>query len=342
MHRKTFTLLFLLTIFTSSSITFSTLSSMASSFTSVSVEPRVITGLEIGNSFTINITVTNVTDLYAWQFILYYKSSILNATGKTEGPFLKRGAPTFFNVANFTDNYNATHGMISLAATRLAPSEEGIDGTGVLATVTFMTKAYGNSPLHLTETLLIDSAVPFGKKISHEVHDGRVHVGLIDVAIINVEAPLFAPMETIVLVNVTVENQGVVTQTFDVTFNYDGNPGETKTIFELVPEATQTVTFVLDTTPLKGEYPLTATATQVPGETDTEDNNYDAGTILITILGDVTGDFEVNIIDIATIALAFGSEPGDTSWNPYTDLDHNNLINIIDLSIAAINFGAKI
>jgi hypothetical protein len=53
----------------------------AAAFTTIlSVEPSFLTGLETGKSFAVNITVTNVTGLYGWQFALYYKSPILNAT----------------------------------------------------------------------------------------------------------------------------------------------------------------------------------------------------------------------------------------------------------------------
>jgi hypothetical protein len=416
----------------------------------MSVDPPVITGLEMGVSFTVNITITNVTDLYGWQFTLYYKSSVLNATGVSEGPFLKQdGANTFFFMAEFTDNYNVTHGQIVLTASRIAPTVTGTNGTGTIAAVAFKTVAYGNSPLDLTDTKLSDSTEPFGKEISHEVHDGRVHVGLIDIAITNVAAPLNVLKGKLALINITVENQGIITETFDVTLHYSGTPIATKTVTELPPAATQTLTFPWDTTPIPiGEYLLTATATIIPGETDLEDNTYNAGLIYVgkrdiaitnthpsktvtndtivyinvtvtnngettaifnltahrdtnpietktninlapgatvsliftldttplpkgvytisttaepvpgetniadntfvdgtiteTILGDVTGDFKVDIIDIATIARAYGAYPGHPKWNPNADLDNNNKIDIIDIAKAAKNYGKEI
>jgi hypothetical protein len=410
----------------------------------------VITGLEIGVSFTINVTITNVTNLYGWQFTLYYKSSILNATGVNEGPFLKQdGSQTFFFAPVFTDEYNATHGQIVLTASRIA-AETGVNGTGTIAAITFKTLAYGNSPLDLADTKLGEySTEPFGKEISHEAVDGRVHVGLIDIAIINVKAPLSVPKGKLALINVTVENQGLVTQTFDVTVNYDAttigtqtvtnltateirtltfpwdtapipigeylltatatqipgeidiedntynagliyvgrrdiaitnthpsktvtndtivyinvtvtnngettaifnltahrdtNPIETKTNINLAPGATVSLIFTLDTTPLsKGVYTISTTAEPVPGETNIADNTFVDGTITETILGDVTGDFKVDIIDIATIARAYGAYPGHPKWNPNADLDDNNKIDIIDIAKAAKNYGKEI
>lgn len=54
---------------------------------------------------------------------------------------------------------------------------------------------------------------------------------------------------------------------------------------------------------------------------------------------DVNSDGTVNILDIATLAAAFGCEPGDERWNPMTDMDMNEIVNIIDIADVARNFG---
>ncbi|UCG36301.1 MAG: hypothetical protein JSV64_06725 [Candidatus Bathyarchaeota archaeon] len=51
------------------------------------VDPQSLT---TSASFTIDINVTEVTDLYDWQFNLNYSTSILTATSITEGPMLKQ------------------------------------------------------------------------------------------------------------------------------------------------------------------------------------------------------------------------------------------------------------
>jgi len=43
----------------------------------------------VSASFTVDINVTDVTDMYDWEFNLNYSTSIITATGITEGPFLK-------------------------------------------------------------------------------------------------------------------------------------------------------------------------------------------------------------------------------------------------------------
>lgn len=55
-------------------------------------------------------------------------------------------------------------------------------------------------------------------------------------------------------------------------------------------------------------------------------------------LGDINDDRIVNIIDISTIAVAYGSTPQDSSWNPYVDLNNDRTINVLDLALAAKDF----
>jgi len=59
------------------------------------------------------------------------------------------------------------------------------------------------------------------------------------------------------------------------------------------------------------------------------------------ILGDVNHDAKVNIIDISTIAIAFGTQLGEEKWNPHADIDENSKIDILDISTAAKNFGKE-
>jgi len=58
--------------------------------------------------------------------------------------------------------------------------------------------------------------------------------------------------------------------------------------------------------------------------------------------GDINRDKTVNILDIATVAIAFGTREGDPDWNEMADLDGNDEINILDIAMVAINFGKSI
>jgi hypothetical protein len=244
--------------------------------TTLSVEPYGTFGLVPGSSFSVDIAVSDVTDLKAWQFYLYYNSSVLNGTSVTEGPFLKAGGvSTFYLVSEFADNYNASEpgsGRMIVACTRVG-NVTGVDGNGTLATITFRVVDYGFSILHFDNTKLLDSVSPFGNLIPHTLIDGQAYAGLINVAINEIETPTSIPGGSMVNINVTAQNRGQLAETFDVTLYYDVTPIGTQTIVNLLGGGTQILSFAWDVTPLPiGEYNLTATATTVPGETDTSDN----------------------------------------------------------------------
>ncbi len=57
---------------------------------------------------------------------------------------------------------------------------------------------------------------------------------------------------------------------------------------------------------------------------------------------DINWDLEVDIFDLATVGLAFGSEPGDANWNPDADVKKDNKIDIFDLATVGLNYGCSI
>jgi len=69
------------------------------------------------------------------------------------------------------------------------------------------------------------------------------------------------------------------------------------------------------------------------------------GTITVYKSPDVNSDGKVDIIDLATMAAAFGSSatPSPTpTWNPAADMNNNGLVDIIDLAQAASQYGQPI
>jgi parallel beta-helix repeat protein len=57
--------------------------------------------------------------------------------------------------------------------------------------------------------------------------------------------------------------------------------------------------------------------------------------------GDLNHDGRVDIVDLTITARAFDTKPGDLEWNPHVDTDENNLVNIVDVTIVAKNFGKR-
>jgi D-alanyl-D-alanine-carboxypeptidase/D-alanyl-D-alanine-endopeptidase len=64
--------------------------------------------------------------------------------------------------------------------------------------------------------------------------------------------------------------------------------------------------------------------------------------VTVTFKTDLNKDKTVNIIDISTVAIAFGTNEGDDRYDPIADLDDNKQINIVDISIVAITYGKTV
>jgi len=355
MFKKLF-LFLLVSLFLSSAVIPQT---VVAAETKVYVNPSRKTGLDIAETFSVNISVSDVSNLQGWQFLLYYKSSVINAiltrdpksgnyTQVLEGPFLKAGGTTFMVVADFTDNYNATHGRIIAACLLLGAASVPQSGSGTLATISFEAKAIGNSPLDLkTDPPYIDAGLVGGdgKEIPHLTEAGSAHVGLYDIAITSLAPSKTVTNDTTINIAITVENQGETPVTSDVTLSITGNPPQTQTVTDLPGGEAIILNYPWDTRPITlGTYILTAEAT-LEGDVDPADNTYPPlGTIITvieTIKGDINGDFTIDIYDIVLVATAFGSRPGDPDWKPNADLVEDNIIDIYDVVIVAQNFGKK-
>lgn len=65
-----------------------------------------------------------------------------------------------------------------------------------------------------------------------------------------------------------------------------------------------------------------------------------SGLMFSLINGDVDGDNEISIGDFAILSGAFGSMPGDPTWDVFADLDGDDEVSIGDYAIMSSNFGA--
>jgi general secretion pathway protein D len=122
----------------------------ASSSTAIFVTPTKSYGV-VGRNFSINIDISSVVDLYGWEFRLGWNTALLVVININEGPFLKSGGKTFFAYKT-----NSTTGYIIVDCTLLS-NIPGVSGDGTLATIEFNAIAYGQGPLSLNDTVLIDS-----------------------------------------------------------------------------------------------------------------------------------------------------------------------------------------
>ena len=138
-------------------------------------------------------------------------------------------------------------------------------------------------------------------------------------------------------INVTAENIGDYPETFNVTLYYNTTQIGTQEV--TLTTGQSTLTFNWTTPSMLGNYTLTAVASQVPGETEIEDNTLTYYPIQVSIAGDINADGTVNIIDISKAAVAFQTNPGDPKWNSNADVNEDSVINIVDISKIAIEYG---
>jgi serine protease AprX len=142
-----------------------------------------------------------------------------------------------------------------------------------------------------------------------------------------------------VTINVTVTNQGDYTETFNVTaYANTTTLGTVQTT--LTSGSNATLTFIWDTASFpKGNYTLSAIAPLLPNETKNADNPTITSWVVVTITGDIDGDFKVGLTDLHSLAAAYGSKPGDTNWNPNADIDNSGTVNLPDLYTLSQHYG---
>jgi len=64
-----------------------------------------------------------------------------------------------------------------------------------------------------------------------------------------------------------------------------------------------------------------------------------SGVTQVSLPTDLNGDGEVDIQDITIVGIAFDSEPGDLNWNSVADIDKSGWVDIIDLTLVALDYG---
>jgi PKD repeat protein len=140
-------------------------------------------------------------------------------------------------------------------------------------------------------------------------------------------------------ITVVVANQGTGVETFNVTLYYNDAPIGTQTVTYLAPGENATLTFSWNTTDTtRGSYTISAYASSVPGETNTGDNIFINGKILVTTPGDVDGDHLVDMLDISLIIDAFLSHAGDAHYKPEYDINGDGVVDMVDISLTIDNF----
>jgi len=154
-----------------------------------------------------------------------------------------------------------------------------------------------------------------------------------DVAIISVTPSATTTyIECIVNITVVAKNEGTAVESFTVTAYYNFVTIGTQPVTNLLPNKEITLIFIWNTTDLTpSNYTLSAQASVVLGETETTDNNYTDGGVVVTIAGDVNGDGIISASDIILVGNALFSNPGDHNYDPLADVNGDGKIGAADI-----------
>jgi hypothetical protein len=171
----------------------------------------------------------------------------------------------------------------------------------------------------------------------------KPYAGLFDIGITNITTSKTVVGQGYSL-NITIRilNYGINAETFNLTVYVNTTAIQTQTIILKTRNST-IITFTWNTTGFaKGNCTIWAYAEPVEGETNTNDNTLIDGNVIVTIPGDVDGDFDVDIYDIVKMCAIYGSKKGEPQYDPNCDIaEPYDIINIYDVVTACIHYGEK-
>jgi len=322
-----------------------TIAPTSSSPPTISLTPALSVVPRFG-SLVLNLSIFNITDLCLWVTTIQWNSTVLNLTSYSEGPFLKQRGQTTFIVGRVTP------GLVEELTCCLLGNVSGVSGSGTLAALQFNATEAGWTSINIIFSDLLNSA---GESIPHDKINSTVTVTVPnhDVSVISVK-PLKAVVGQgwAISINATVQDIGDYAESFNVTAYANATIIGSENITLPAGDST-TVTLSWNTTgSAKGNHTTSAYAWPVPGETDTADNNFTGGWVIVSMAGDLTGgtpnpwnfvpDGKVDGKDIAIVALCFGSAPGCQSpwiWNPNSDVNNDAKVDGKDIALVALHFG---
>ncbi len=301
-----------------------------------------LTGKAMGDTFTINITVTNVVNLDVWQVALQWNPSLLT--------FVSITLPSdhvFHDKSPVTAGPDLSVPGQMIYGVSEGPGQTGFTGSGVLAQVTLRIQSAGQSPISFegvsSDTYLLATSLA---DIPFIPVNGTVNIGTHDVAVTNVLSS-----KTVIgkgyegNVTITVQNQGNFTESFNVT-NYANTVSYFLQNVTLASGNFLILTLSWDTTGFAyGNYTVSSRADVVSSEANTTNNNSTCTyPVHVGVPGDVSSstlgvyDGVVNMRDIAYLVSLFYTHPGSPNWNPNADVNNDGVCNMKDIAIAILYF----
>jgi len=315
------------------------------------------TSNHVGDTFTLNITVSNAANVGTWQLAIQWNATALGFVSwvlPSDHIFATKSP-----IAVPADN--STPGLV-VAGASVGPGQTGFTGSGRIAQLTLKILAAPGAgetiefdivyegltvDTYLLDPNLVDLTASYTWNTLHYKFVGpagpppSVH----DIAITKIlPASNFVANDSSLSIAVTVADNGGFTETVTVSVFIDNGTNVAPSQNTTLTSGTSTVlTFIWNATGWDlGSYNITAAA-PLGGDATPSDNSLKYGTpIQVTppgLFGDVNGDNVVDMKDIALIVAAYNTWPGKARWNPNCDLDQNGLVNLRDIIIDVMNYG---
>ena len=275
--------------------------------------PALVKGIPFNGNFTISANVSNMTDLYSYNFYIYWNSSILDAVEVAEGDFLKDqpGGTEFHYTMNNAGGY--------LQVDSSAMGASGVSGQGTLANITFLVKGVGSSPIRLKDVVLRGSP-PELQPIKIRTADSQF-LKIHDIAITGITvspSSVKAGSGELVTITVTLSNIGGFDETnINVTAYYGENIISNQTVASLAMGDHEILTYTWNTSGIsRGKYIIKAVASKVPEEASTKDNTLAYGTYsissndiaIVNVTPAVTQVFVGRNVTITVVVVNLGTE----------------------------------
>jgi hypothetical protein len=344
MRRKfAISVLLITLILTLTSFSFSSSSNVAK----LTFNPIPLT-LTSGGSFTINLTLLDVTNLNCWQTTIKFDGKILNCINVSlPQDNIFSGHSTIFPTPKIDNNI----GQVSIFCA--LDEAIGVNGSGTLCTVQFKALKEGVSTIKYINVgkMWIDGTYlqdPNGQTIPFETTIDVIQItgqGFIENTFTITYGSETLQVKTLsnsTITNLTY-NQTLKAITYDAT-----GPDNTKgACIITIPQKIMNTTLIAlsDNTPLK----TFITELNTLPENGTHNFLYYSYThtthkikIYQTIAGDITGDKKVDIKDVAIASRSFGTTPESPNYRQTADINDDGKVDIKDVSYISKNFGKYI
>lgn len=126
-----------------------TASSAGNGVMSLQPPSQVVT---LGEKVTIDVAVSNVTNLATWELKLRYDPDVLTFESYAGRPFLESSGRAVSCLDPFVNPAEPGTAQFGCVSTGLTPP--GVEGSGVVATLTFATKGVGTTPIEILKAEL--------------------------------------------------------------------------------------------------------------------------------------------------------------------------------------------